>query len=241
MASTPNLPEVPAATPELNGPAARPLPPLRAGERLDQKTFHERYEAMPPDVRAELIGGIVYMPSPESRHHSRGHAGIFHALLEYEQETPGTEALSNVTQILNEENEPQPDCSLYFLPGKGGNIQENAQGYLEGTPELLVEIALSSEPIDLGIKKQEYEKVGIKEYVVVALKRNRVYWFVRRGEKFEELPPGPDGILRSEVFPGLWIDPAALLARDRRRLLEVVRQGIASNEHADFVAELAKR
>jgi 8-oxo-dGTP pyrophosphatase MutT (NUDIX family) len=130
---------------------------------------------------------------------------------------------------------------LYFLPGKGGNIQENAQGYLEGTPELLVEIALSSEPIDLGVKKQEYEKVGIKEYVVLALKRNRVYWFVRRGVKFEELPPGPDGILRSEVFPDLWIDPAALLARDRWRLLEVVRQGIASKEHADFVAELAMR
>src|SRR6202035_5074153 len=45
------------------------LPPLVNGDHLDQKTFHERYEAM-PEVRAELIGGIVYiMSSPQRNRH----------------------------------------------------------------------------------------------------------------------------------------------------------------------------
>jgi hypothetical protein len=54
----------------------------------------------------------------------------------------------------------------------------------------------------------------------------------------EELPPGPDGIYRSEVFPGLWLDPAALLRHDGPRVLEVLRQGLATPEHGAFVARL---
>lgn len=45
----------------------RTLPPLVAGQRLDRATFHERYEAMPPDTWAELMGG----PSP-CRHRPQG-------------------------------------------------------------------------------------------------------------------------------------------------------------------------
>ena len=37
---------------------------LVEGQRLDQPTFHALYEAMPPGTRAELIDGVVYMPSP---------------------------------------------------------------------------------------------------------------------------------------------------------------------------------
>ena len=49
------------------------LPPLVAGQRLDQVTFHERYEAMPPGTRAELIDGVVFMPSPRGPEHGRAH------------------------------------------------------------------------------------------------------------------------------------------------------------------------
>ncbi len=100
-------------------------------------------------------------------------------------------------------------------------------------------MASSSESIDLHRKKDEYEQAGVKEYLVIALRQRRIYWFVRRGGRFEELAPGQDGILRSEVFPGLWLDPAALLQLDGRRLKEVLRQGLATPEHAAFVAKLA--
>src|SRR5207249_911130 len=111
--------------------------------------------------------------------------------------------------------------------------------YLEGAPELVAEVASSRESIDLHAKRDDYEQSGVKEYIVVALRQAHLYWFVLRDGRYQDLPPGPDGILRSEVFPGLWLDPAALLRRDAARIKEVLRQGLASPEHAAFVARLA--
>jgi hypothetical protein len=218
-----------------------PLPALENGDRLDQKTFHARYEAMPGGVRAELIGGIVYIGSPRKISHGRSHAIVAHWLDSYEEETPGTEALIGCTDILAPNSEPEPDGCLLILPECGGQTWEDAKQYLNGSPELIAEIAWATESIDLHAKKADYEKAGVREYVVVALRMNRVFWFVRRRGKFKELSPATDGILRSEVFPGLWLDAAALLRRDRKRLLAVLRQGLASPQHAAFVAKLAKK
>ncbi len=220
-------------------PHAKHLPPLENGDRLDQTTFHARYEAMSEEVRAELIGGIVYMSSPLKRRHGRIGTRFIRWLGEYEEATPGTEVVDNATQVLGPESEPQPDACLFILPEFGGQTWEDENGYLNGAPELIGEIAWSTESIDLNEKKIDYEKAGVVEYLVVALRLNKVFWFARRRGKFKELAPGPDGILRSRVFPGLWLDPAALLRCDSKRLMAVVRQGLASPEHAAFLAKLA--
>jgi Uma2 family endonuclease len=217
------------------------LPPLESGARLDQRTFHARYEAMPPDVRAELIGGIVFMSSPLKPRHGRMGTRVIRWLGEYEEETPGTEVLDNATDVLGPESEPQPDACLLILPEKGGQTWIGEDSYLAGAPELIVEIGESSESIDLHAKKLDYQKAGVLEYVVVALRTNQVFWLIRRRGKFKEMAPGADGIFRSEVFPGLWLDPAALLRRDGKRLLAVLQQGLASPEHARFVAKLARK
>jgi len=215
------------------------LPPLVEGERLDQKTFHARYEAMPEGTRAELIGGIVYMPSPLRTPHGRTHGRIMQWLCDYVDATPGTDAFDNTTAILGEESEPQPDAYLIIVPEKGGQTRINEDEYLEGAPELIAEVASSTEHFDLHAKKDDYEQSGVREYIVVALRQNRVYWFILRNGRFEELPLGDDSIYRSEVFPGLWLDPAALLRMDGLRLREVLQQGLTSPEHAAFVAKLA--
>jgi hypothetical protein len=217
----------------------RGLPPLENGDRLDQKTFHQRYEAMPSDVRAELIGGTVYMASPQRRDHARFQATLVWWLSEYETATAGTEVLANSTTILGHESEPEPDASLLILPEHGGQTWEDKEGYLNGAPELNAEVSWATESIDLHAKKRDYEKAGIREYIVAALRQQQVYWFIRRRGKFRDLLPGKDGVIRSEVFPGLWLDPDALLRRDRKRLLTVLRQGLASREHGAFVAKLA--
>ena len=111
--------------------------------------------------------------------------------------------------------------------------------YIGGSPELVIEVASASESIDLHRKKREYEEAGVKEYLVVALRQRRVYWFLLRQGHFEELGAGEDGILRSEVFPGLWLDPAALLQLDSHLVTAVLRQGLATPEQAAFVARLA--
>lgn len=215
------------------------LPALEPGAHVDQKTFHERYEAMPPGTRAELIGGIVFMPSPLKRPHSRMHARVMNWLTRYEDATPGVEVHDNGTAILDDASEPQPDAYLIIAPERGGQTNETDDLYLKGAPELIVEVALSSESIDLHRKRDDYERAGVKEYVVVTLRSSAVFWFVRRDGRFVDLPLGGDGVLRSETFPGLWLDPLALLNFDKARVAEVLEAGLASSEHSEFVIRLA--
>jgi Uma2 family endonuclease len=172
----------------------RSLPALKNGDRLDQKTFHERYEAMPEHVRAELIGGIVYMASPQKLPHGRSTWTVGRWLGAYEDATPGTEVLPGVTNIMGPKSEPEPDQCLLILPEYGGQTSVNKRGYLCGAPELIVEIAATTESRDLHQKKEDYEKYGVREYVVAALNSKKVLWFVASGGRFQEMKPDADGI-----------------------------------------------
>lgn len=220
---------------------ARSLPPLENGDQLDQKTFHTRYEAMPEDYRAELIGGIVFVPSPRRVPHSRSQQLVVCWLDEYAEATPGTDALMSNTQILGPESKPEPDGCLFIAPGYGGQVYIDKDRYLNGSPELIVEVSASTESIDLHRKKRDYEKAGVREYVVVALRMQQVFWFVRQRGKYKEVPLPSDGIFRSRVFPGLWLDAEAMLQNSRHQVLAVLHQGLAAPEHAAFVAKLARQ
>ncbi|MFO0808438.1 MAG: Uma2 family endonuclease [Gemmataceae bacterium] len=228
-----------ADTPKAESPGE--LPPLENGDALDQPTFHARYEAMPEHFKAELIEGIVYVASPMKPPHGKSHYRFAHWLAGYEDETPGVEGFDNTTFILGSSSEPQPDLSFIVTEAYGGRVRVNADGYFTGPPELIAEVASSSESIDLNAKRRDYERHGIQEYIVVATRQQRVYWFMRRGTAYQPLEPGNDGVLRSEVFPGLWLDPAAFLRDDRARVAAVLRDGLASSEHAAFVAALASK
>ena len=225
-----SIPKTPARLP--NG-----LPGLEPGDHLDQATFHERYKAMPAHVRAELIGGVVYMPSPVKAAHGEVHGALVTWLSLYKSATPGTRAFDNATQILGEDSEPQPDAALIVT---GGRTREDDEGFLVGPAELAAEVALSSESYDLHSKKSDYERYGIGEYLVAVLRLGRVLWFVRENNRFVEMSADADGIYRSRIFKGLWLDPAALLAADTRQMQEILNRGLASPDHAAFVASLAK-
>lgn len=194
---------------------------------------------MPEDVKAELIAGVVYMPAALRRPHGRSSGLLVRWLGAYEDETPGVELYDNTTTIMGEDSEPQPDACLIFQPECGGQMRVTEEDYLQGAPEFVGEVASSTEAYDLHSKKRDYERAGVNEYLVVALRQQMVFWFVNRGGRFAEQPPDADGVLRSEVFPGLWLDPEALIALRGRRVLEVLRQGLATPEHAAFVADLA--
>jgi Uma2 family endonuclease len=221
-------------------PGRRTLPPLAAGQRLDQPTFHARYEAMPPETRAELIGGVVYMPSPLRDDHGWTSHVVSGWLFHYERFTPGVRGSDNATTKLGQAGESQPDCLLRIPEGAGGRCRV-VVGFLVGAPELVVEVARSSRWFDLGPKRLDYERAGVVEYIFVGLDPDEVRWFAARGDHFEELPPGPDGLFRSEVFPGLWLDPAALFASDLNALIAALDRGLATPEHAAFVDRLAGR
>lgn len=222
--------------------APEPIPPLENGDRLTRAEFERRYEAMPHLKKAELLKGIVYMPSPvRMNRHAEPQFRLITWLGWYELATPGLRGGDNATARLGPEDEPQPDALLMIPRELGGQAMVDADGYLSGAPELAAEVAASSVSYDLHIKFDVYREHGVREYIVWRVQDRAVDWYVLRGDRYERLPAGSDGILRSEVFPGLWLDPEALIARDGPRLIAVLQEGLASPEHAAFVQLLATK
>ena len=220
-------------------PAPPLIPPLEPGDRLTREEFERRYDAMPNLKKAELIEGVVYMPSPvRLRRHGRPHFRLIAWLGAYEAATPGVEGGDNATARLDLDNEPQPDVMLLIDPDRGGQARISDDDYVELAPELVAEVAASSAGYDLNTKLNVYRRNGVREYLVWRVLDRQFDWFVLRGSAFEPLPAGEGGIHRSEVFPGLWLDAAALLAGDMPRVLAAVQRGIASAEHEAFVRQL---
>ena len=212
--------------------------PLEPGDNLDRATFHERYEAMPPGLKAELIDGVVYMPSPAKNRHGTRQSDVVTWLGVYAARTPGVSSRDNVTVILSEVSEPQPDASLIILPECGGQTSVSQDDWATGAPELVVEVASSSAAYDLHQKKWMYEAAGTCEYVTVLTGAGEVRWFVLRNRQYETVADEA-GIYKSTVFPGLWLNAPALLAGDAAAVLATLEEGLASEEHAEFVARLA--
>ena len=219
---------------------AQEIPPLAAGDRLTRAEFERRYTAMPHVKKAELIEGVVYMPSPVSM---KGHAGPHSDLVTwlgvYRAATPGVESGDNGTVRLDLDNEPQPDGMLRISPECGGRSR-TVDDYVEGGPELLAEVAASSASYDLHDKLNAYRRNGVQEYVVWRVWDRAVDWFVLRSGRYLPLAVTPDGLYVSEVSPGLRLDPAALVRGDLSRVLAVLQEGLASSEHAAFVQRLQR-
>lgn len=214
------------------------IPPLCNGDHLDRIEFERRYEAMPHVNKAQLIEGIVYMPSPVSfESHGEQHAHLMTWLGVYRAHTPGSRIADNATVRLDMDNEPQPDALLLIEHERGGRTTITDR-YVTGGPELTAEVAASSVSIDRNAKMNAYRRNGVLEYVLWRVEDGAIDWFVLRGGQYVQLPVGTDGIVRSEVFPGLWLDVQTLLTGDLLRVLAVLQQGIASGEHAAFVAGL---
>lgn len=216
------------------------IPPLENGDRLSQPEFHERYLVMPHIKKAELIEGVVYMPSPvRHKKHGKPHAAIVAWLSDYWLATPGVDLGIETTVLLDMDNEPQPDALLRVE--NGGNSCINDDDYVEGAPELITEIAASSASYDLHDKKRAYRRNGVQEYIVWQIHKNRLYWFTLEQGKYVSLKPDENGVVRSQVFPGLWLAVPALLAGDLANVMAVVQAGINSPKHSEFVKALSQK
>jgi Uma2 family endonuclease len=216
-------------------------PRLRRGDRLSRAEFHRRYELHPEIRKAELIDGVVYiMASPlNTTYHGAPDFNVTGWLSVYRARTPGLAGSSNGTVLLDENTEVQPDVQLCLGAHLGGQTRITDEGYVAGAPELVVEVASSSADYDLHVKRRAYERNGVREYVVVLTREAHVVWLTLDGAAFRDLEPDSDGILRSLVFPGLWLDPVALLAGDMAAVLRMLEAGLASDEHKVFVEQLS--
>jgi len=234
----------PAANPKSeqarqNGTA---YPPLESGDRLSRAEFERRYCAHPEIKKAELIEGVVYVASPvRIEQHSEPHANIIFWLGYYRATTPGLRMADNGTLRLDADNEPQPDVCLWIDEQSGGQTRINQADYLEGTPEFIVEVAASSATYDLHDKLNAYRRNGVKEYLVLLPYEQKVIWYIWQEGEYHQLAPDEQGILRSQVFPGLYFQPTLFWSGDLAGLLALLQQGINSPEHAAFVQQLASK
>jgi Uma2 family endonuclease len=219
-------------------PMVRP-PGLVTGERLTVEEFLRRWEELPDLKNAELIDGVVYVSSPVSLNHGTLDILIHMWLAYYAQATPGSKGGSNSTWLMSG-SAPQPDAYLRILPSHGG--QSGNEGPLgAGAPELAVEICLTSTEIDFGPKLALYQRAGVREYITVEQFGRRMIWRVLENGAYVAQTLPADCIVRSQVFPGLWLDVAAFWADDGAKMLAVLNAGLASQDHRDFVARLAAK
>lgn len=219
--------------------ASATLPPLENGDKLTRVEFERRYQAMPEVKKAELIEGIVYMAAAlRYKSHGEPHAYIMGWLGVYKAGTPEVGIADNTTLRLDADNEPQPDALLRIEQGGQSRISED--DYVEGTPELIVEIAASTASIDLHQKLNVYRRHGVQEYLVWRIYDGEFDWFRLNAGEYIKLEPNADGIICSQFFPGLWLDRSALLTGNLAKVLEVLQRGLANQAHQEFVQQLVK-
>lgn len=213
------------------------VPALENGDRLTQAEFERRYDAMSNLKKAELIEGIVYIASPlRITQHGEPHASIIGWLMLYKASTPGVQLGDNCTVRLDADNEPQPDALLRIEVGGQSKISED--GYVEGAPELIAEVAASSVSIDMHEKLKVYRRNQVQEYIVWRFQDGELDWFRLTEGNYILRESNLQGIIKSEVFPGLWLDKQALLTGNLVKVIEILQQGLTTVEHQNFMKQL---
>lgn len=217
------------------------MPFLENGDRLTRAEFERRYHAMPLVKRAELIEGEVHLPTPvRLRSHGEPHSLVITWLGVYRAATPGVGSADNATVRLDLDNEVQPDALLRLEPEAGGRSRVSVDDYVEGPPDLIVEVAASSAAIDLHDKRRVYRRNAVQEYIVWQFFDRRVDWFELREGEYVQLLPDDRDVLHSRIFPGLRLDVPALLAGDLARVLAELQNGLATPEHQAFVQSITR-
>lgn len=214
---------------------------LESGDRLTREEFERRYEALTDLKRAELIEGVVYVPSPvRLRRHGAPHSDLITWLGVYRVSTPGVVVGDNASIRLDTDNEPQPDAFMMIDPNHGGQARIDADDYVVGGPELVAEVSSSRVSYDLGPKLHVYRRNRVQEYLVWRVLDREIDWFVLRGSQYERLASDSEGILRSRIFAGLWLDASSLIAGDLVRVHDVLKQGLATPDHGALLQKLER-
>ena len=236
--ATPGTRSSSSATTTASGAAATVARGLHEGLRLSRVEFERRSRERPDLKKVELVEGVVRMPPSAVRYagHGRPHAAVVGWLFAYAAATPGVHVVDNATLRLDGDNDLQPDAALLIEPGAGGQARVGTDDYLEGAPELVVEVAASSVSHDLGDKLAVYRRNGVREYLVWRALDHRTDWFELAGGAYRSRAAEAVGVVRSVAFPGLWLNVGALLSDDHAAVMRTLREGVADPSHAMFLS-----
>ncbi|MBM3738395.1 MAG: Uma2 family endonuclease [Acidobacteria bacterium] len=205
--------------------------PLVTGQHMDLEEFVRRWDALPDLKNAELIDGVVYVASPVGPSHGTPDIILHTWMCTYSLKTPGVEAVCNTSCEVSG-SMPQPDSALRILPEYGGRTR-TGRSWIDGPPDLIVEVSDSSVRKDLGPKRALYERSRVSEYITYEVATGRLTWrWLGPGGIYRVLKPEPDGSIRSRIFPGLWLDPKAIATNQSP--LPMLAKGMRSPEYREF-------
>jgi Uma2 family endonuclease len=213
-------------------------PELNDGDRLTRVEFERRYVAMTHVRKAELVEGVVHMASPVSFRHAEPHGFVTTWLGVFSAATAGVQLLDNASVRLDADNEVQPDALLRIEPALGGHSRVTPDDYIEGAPELVVEVAFSSASYDVHDKLNVYRRNGVQEYLVWRVQDAAVDWFELNEGVYTPLPVDERGVIHSRVFPGLNLHVDKLLEGDLAGVLAELQQGLSTAEHQALIEKL---
>ncbi len=222
-------------TDSIHTEASRTALPLQSGDRLGVAEFHQRYAQHPSIKKAELVEGVVYMSSPVYTSHSKPHAQLVFWAGLYLAGTPSVQMGDNQSVRLDNDNEVQPDICLWQDNSVGSQISITQKGLLLGSPDLVIEVAANSVAYDLHQKLRVYQRSGVREYLVFVAYEQETRWFHLVDGVYQEIAADAQGVLRSRLFPGLWIHPVHVWQNDFAAMQTLLQAGLDSPEHATFV------
>jgi Uma2 family endonuclease len=157
--------------------------------------------------RLELVDGVVCMSPSASLPHQRLVREILFQLETFRRANPAVEVLADVDVVLTSGTVYRPDIIAYA----DARALLNAERAV-AVPSLVVEVlSPATRAFDLTTKKDDYEKAGVAEYLVVEPVGARVRMFRRATEWLVELPVHGDS-LASIALPGFALDLRPLRA-----------------------------
>ncbi len=172
----------------------------------------EFYRLVPDGQKADLLDGVIYMASPDSRRPNSLTRFLTSLISMYNEarDLGGEVFVNRFAFRLSKYRAPEPDVA-FVRRGRLHLVQERE---MRGGPDVAIEIvSRDSRTRDYGEKKRVYEKAGVTEYWIIDPLKNRVQFFRLKQGRYELVPLDAYRIFRSEVLPGFWLDIEWLLGK----------------------------
>lgn len=179
-----------------------------------RKLTYEDYLLIPEDgQRHEILDGEHYVTAAPFVRHQRISSRL-HSSLEpwvFERDL-GIVLAAPVDVLLSPYDVTQPDLLFISKERRGILTEANVQG----APDLVVEILSgSTRGRDEGLKRECYERFGVREYWLVDPKGGTIRTFFRQGDRFQlaaSLSAAAGDVLTTPLLPGLAVPLTAIFA-----------------------------
>lgn len=198
--------------------------PIRLEQRAGPHSFEEFCRIVREDQKADLINGVIYMPSPENTDDNELFIWLVTLMnLFVRRKKLGQIYGSRVAFRLAEKHGPEPDIAFV----RTENMERVTRGGVEGPADLAIEIVSpDSVERDYYLKRELYELYRIPEYWIIDEMDQTVTLLRLKQAKYREVRP-QKGEMHSQVLTGFWLRPEWLWQQPRPDEIETLETILA--------------